>query len=64
MTNKKPLSFPLWVEALLVIVLLIMTVVEYQHDQWFWSALFGLSALFFGISVIIRFNTGDKNARP
>ena len=63
MIQKQPLSFPLWVEALLVVILLFMACIESAHDQWFWAAIFGISGSVFAISVIARLRSGDKNGQ-
>jgi hypothetical protein len=61
MLNKKALSFPLWVEAILVAVFLVMAYIEGAHAQWFWATLFGVTGLAIGVSLLARWKTGDKH---
>ncbi|MCL2649243.1 MAG: hypothetical protein FWD61_19970 [Phycisphaerales bacterium] len=58
---KKPLSFPLWLEAAVVVIFLAMATVEFVHAQWFWAAIFGAGGVFFGIGTAARFLAGDKH---
>jgi len=52
--EKKALAFPTWLEAIIIAALLIMAVVEFTHDNWFWSIIFALSGLAFAASLIAR----------
>ena len=63
MIEKKAIQFPLWLEAVIVLGLLLMAVVEYLHDQWFWAVIFGAAGVCFGMSIIARFGSGEKNGR-
>ena len=63
MLEKKTLSFPLWVEGTLVVILLVMAGVEYMHNQWFWAAIFGMTGVGVGVSIIARLRAGDKNGQ-
>ena len=58
---RKPLFFPIWVEAIIIAVLLVMCVLEFTHGQIFWSLLFGTAALCFGISLLARTLKGDHH---
>ena len=59
--TKKPLSFPLWLEAALTVIFIVMAALEFSNDQWFWAAIFGVAGFFFGISLALRAATGDKH---
>ena len=61
MAERKLLFFPRWVEAIVVVALLVMCVVEWLHWQVFWSLLFGAAALCFGVSLAARMFKGDHN---
>ena len=61
MLDKKTLSFPPWVEGILVAVFLVMACVESAHAEWFWAALFGVTGLAVGASLLVRLKTGDKH---
>lgn len=62
MRESKALMFPLWVEAIIVIVLGVMAVVEFRHDQFIWSGIFGLGGLLYAVSVFARLKKGSDHA--
>jgi hypothetical protein len=61
--DRKPFQFPRWAEVILIVVLLVMCVVEWMHAQFFWSLLFGVGAVGFGISLCARILKGDDHDR-
>jgi hypothetical protein len=61
MAEKRALNFPRWVEAALIVLLLVMAAVEYVNGQWAWTAIFGVAGVAFGVSLGVRLMTGDKN---
>ena len=61
---KKAKSFPPWLEATLIVIFIIMAVIEFTHDEWFWAAIFGIGGTLFGISIATRFLAGDKHGPP
>jgi len=60
MAQKRALDFPRWVEAALVLALLVMAVVESHNEQWFWASIFGIAGVLFGASLASRMISGDK----
>ncbi len=58
---KTPLSFPTWLEGVLILLALGMAVVEGLHNSWFWAVIFGISGLAFGIGLVLRLFMGDKH---
>ncbi len=63
MIEKKSISFPIWVEAIIILALLTMAGVEYQHDQWIWAMIFGASGVLFGIGTVARLTSEGKHGR-
>jgi len=61
--EKKTLTFPFWVEAILIVALLVMTIVEGAHGAWGWVIIFGIGFLAFGISALTRALSGGKHGR-
>ncbi len=57
---KKTLSFPRWVEGLLIVAAIGMAVVEGTHGQWIWAGIFGVCGLGCGIGFGVRLVSGDK----
>jgi hypothetical protein len=57
---KGALDFPRWVEAAIILGLLVMAVVESCNEQWFWAAIFGIAGVLFGAGFASRLITGDK----
>jgi hypothetical protein len=61
--DKKPLSFPKWLEVAIILLLLITAVLEYNSRQYVWSVIFALGGLLYGAALITRLLAGDPNAR-
>ena len=60
---KKSRSFPLWLEAALTVLFIVMAVLEFNNAQWFWAAIFGVAGVFFGISLALHAAAGDKHGQ-
>ncbi len=59
--EKKSLTFPVWLEGLLIVLALTMAVVEGMHGNWLWAVIFGVSGVAFGIGLLVRLIAGDKH---
>jgi hypothetical protein len=60
MAKKRALSFPPWLEAAAILLLLVMAVVEYEHGQIIWAGIFGISGSLFAGSFAARLIAGGK----
>jgi hypothetical protein len=58
---KKALQFPVWAEALLILLMLVMAGVEGTHGAWLWAVIFGVCGVAFGIGLAARMIAGDKH---
>jgi hypothetical protein len=61
MREKKSMSFPLWAEAILIVTMGAMAVIETENGAWGWAIVFVGGFLTFGISAVARALTGDKH---
>jgi hypothetical protein len=57
----KTLNFPWWLEASLIVLMGIMSVVEWRGDSWGWSLVFGAGFAAFGISAVARSFSGENH---
>ena len=56
---RKQISFPLWVEAILILVMAGMAFVEGRGGSWGWAIVFGVGSVAFGISAAARAFSGE-----
>ena len=59
--QKKALSFPWWLEGLVIIGMLVLAWVEWMHGQWIWSIIFALGGTLFGASLAARLVMGGRD---
>jgi hypothetical protein len=62
-SEKRARSFPKWAEAILILFMVVMAVLEFLHDQWMWAGIFGIAAALFGAGLVSRLLTGDADDR-